>query len=68
MHSLGQFVTFFGSACVQSGEAGYWWAQFSTAVHFIQSIDDRVSAASAPESPDQPSQPAEATANTTLEQ
>eukprot|EP00053_Salpingoeca_punica_P015503 m.143164 g.143164 ORF g.143164 m.143164 type:complete len:929 (+) comp16734_c0_seq2:49-2835(+) len=36
-----QYVNFFGEAQIASGENSYWWTQFCTAVHFIQSIDDR---------------------------
>ncbi len=36
-----QFVEFFGEDITASGQGAYWWAQFSTAVKFIQSIDDR---------------------------
>jgi hypothetical protein len=36
-----QYVNFFGGSAVNSGECSYWFAQFQTAVTFIQSIDDR---------------------------
>jgi len=36
-----QYINFFGSSAINSGEGSYWFAQFQTAVTFIQSIDDR---------------------------
>jgi hypothetical protein len=39
-----QYVNFFGGSAVNSGECSYWFAQFQTAVTFIQSIDDRTEA------------------------
>eukprot|EP00050_Salpingoeca_kvevrii_P017302 m.63829 g.63829 ORF g.63829 m.63829 type:complete len:893 (+) comp7484_c0_seq1:1995-4673(+) len=36
-----QFVKYFGEAVTSAGEGSYWWAQFCSAVYFIQSIDDR---------------------------
>lgn len=37
-----QFINFFGGSAINSGEASYWFAQFQTAVTFVQSIDDRI--------------------------
>lgn len=36
-----QFINFFGRNTITSGEGSYWFAQFQTAVTFVQSIDDR---------------------------
>lgn len=36
-----QYINFFGGSAINSGEGSYWFAQFQTAVTFIQSIDDR---------------------------
>ena len=35
-----QYINFFGSSAVQSGEGGYWFRSFEAAVTQIQSMDD----------------------------
>ena len=39
-----QFLNFFAGSAINSGEASYWFAQFQTAVTYVQSIDDRADA------------------------
>eukprot|EP00039_Didymoeca_costata_P011494 m.161865 g.161865 ORF g.161865 m.161865 type:complete len:870 (-) comp15192_c0_seq20:1020-3629(-) len=46
-----QFINFFGRSAITSGEGSYWFAQFQTAVTFIQSIDDRTEGGSPDKNP-----------------
>jgi hypothetical protein len=35
-----QYISSFYASCL-SGEESYWWMQFTAAVEFIKTIDDR---------------------------